>query len=130
MPTWGDGEGGGGAQDDHHPPPHREHQHDHHHHRRPNRFLVFSSVGNKCLQAVRDNWLRHPEQAIFDVVLVFYAATARNEVFKTLQSMQRSRERRSPGEGGARKGYKWPNFKWWLESKGKHAFQSSSSSSS
>mmetsp|Transcript_24666 Transcript_24666/g.39764 ORF Transcript_24666/g.39764 Transcript_24666/m.39764 type:complete len:501 (-) Transcript_24666:206-1708(-) len=76
-----------------------------------NKFLVFSSVGNRCLEAVKNAWLSEPNVKIFDLVLVFYAATARNAVFRELRQYAQS----IPGITlHVRKGYKWPNFRWWL----------------
>jgi len=55
-----------------------------------NKFLVFSSVGNRCLEAVKNAWLSEPNVKIFDLVLVFYAATARNAVFRELRQYAQS----------------------------------------
>eukprot|EP00471_Norrisiella_sphaerica_P009775 CAMPEP_0184502146 /NCGR_PEP_ID=MMETSP0113_2-20130426/49460_1 /TAXON_ID=91329 /ORGANISM="Norrisiella sphaerica, Strain BC52" /LENGTH=519 /DNA_ID=CAMNT_0026891163 /DNA_START=128 /DNA_END=1687 /DNA_ORIENTATION=+ len=75
-------------------------------------FLVFSSIGNRGLEALENHWLAHTHEKLFDLVLVFYSSTARNPVFEQLRQLAT----RTPGITlVVRKGYKWPNFKWWLD---------------
>ncbi|GAB5362012.1 hypothetical protein AAMO2058_000761600 [Amorphochlora amoebiformis] len=75
------------------------------------RFLVFTSAGNQCLPSI-SSWLSSPTHIQFDLNVVFYKATARNPVFQKLTELA---NRLQGVNIVVRKGYKWPNFNWWLE---------------
>jgi len=91
-----------------------------HHPRR--RFLLFSSVGEQCLDTVERFWLRDTDddgasKAEFDIVLVFYAQTTSSQVYDRLKEI--AQKNRGFMTLIARKDFKWPNFRWWVFESGR-----------
>lgn len=80
----------------------------------PPRALLFSSVGDQCLNVVREHWLAEPGAKDFDVALTFYKDIS-SPVFTELQSFVAGKDsvelQHSPG-------MKWPNFRKWIQNNG------------
>eukprot|EP00746_Dinoflagellata_sp_MGD_P024643 gnl/MRDRNA2_/MRDRNA2_157881_c0_seq1.p1 gnl/MRDRNA2_/MRDRNA2_157881_c0~~gnl/MRDRNA2_/MRDRNA2_157881_c0_seq1.p1 ORF type:complete len:617 (-),score=131.77 gnl/MRDRNA2_/MRDRNA2_157881_c0_seq1:4-1809(-) len=81
------------------------------------RGLVFSSVGDHALTTLKKFWLKEPKEALFDVALVFHKRPS-SQAYADIKEFGSRLQGSVNFELHHHSGFKWVNFRWWIEEKG------------